>query len=74
MTPHVLTVMFVFARMDRRRLAVNELDTYLDSVPLYADFNRQYLKLDRAALANLIVGDLERNGAVRRLDGFLFVA
>ncbi len=74
MTPHVLTVMFVFARMDRRRLAVNELDTYLDSVPLNADFNWQYLKLDRAALTDLIGGELEQNGAVRRLDGFLIAA
>jgi hypothetical protein len=74
MMPHAFTVMFVFSLMDRRRLAVNELDTYFDSVPRYADFEWQYLKLDRAALADLIVGDLERNGAVRRLDGFLFVA
>ncbi len=74
MVSHVLTVMFVFSLMDRRRLAVSELDTYLDSVPRYADFNRRYLKLDREALADLIVGDLQRNGAVRRLDGLLFVA
>lgn len=71
MVRHVLKVMFVFSLMDRRRLAANELDDYLESVPLYADFNRQYLQLDRTALADLIVGDLERSGAVRRLDGFL---
>ena len=74
MVRHVLKVMFVFSLMDRRRLAVYELDDYLDSVPLYADFNRQYLNLDRTALTDLIVGDLERGGAVRRLDGFLFAA
>jgi len=71
MVRHVLKVMFVFSLMDRRRLAVDELDGYLESVPLYADFNRQYLQLDRTALADLIVGDLERSGAVHRLDGFL---
>lgn len=74
MVRHVLKVMFVFSLMDRRRLAVDELDDYLESVPLYADFNRQYLQLDRTALADLIVGDLERSGAVRRLDGFLIAA
>lgn len=74
MVRHVLKVMFVFSLMDRRRLPVDELADYLNSVPLYADFNRQYLNLDRTALADLIVGDLERSGAVRRLDGFLFAA
>ncbi|HKB82945.1 MAG TPA: hypothetical protein VKD04_07045 [Burkholderiales bacterium] len=29
---------------------------------------------ERTALADLIVGDLERSGAVRRLDGFLTAA
>jgi glyoxylase-like metal-dependent hydrolase (beta-lactamase superfamily II) len=74
MVRHVLKVMFVFSLMDRRRLAVAELDAYLASVPLYADFNRHYLHVDRAALADLIVGDLERGGAVRRKDGFLIAA
>ena len=74
MVCHVLKVMFVFSLMDRRRLAVDELDNYLESVPLYADFNRQYLRLDRAALAELSVGDQERSGAVRRPDGFLIAA
>src|SRR5258706_11641850 len=74
MVRHVLKVMFVFSLMDRRRLAVDRLDDLPDSVPLYADFNRQFLQLDRKALAELIVGDLERSGAVRRLDGFLIAA
>lgn len=74
MVRHVLKVMFVFSLMDRRRLAVDELDHYLESVPLYADFNRQYLQMDRSALADLIVGGLERSGAVRTLDGFLIAA
>ncbi|MEO8008117.1 MAG: hypothetical protein ABI728_06305 [Betaproteobacteria bacterium] len=34
MVRHVLTVMFVFSLMNRRHLAVNELGTYPDSVPL----------------------------------------
>ena len=74
MVRHVLKVLFVFSLMDRRCLAVKELDDYLESVPLYADFNRLYLNLDRTALADLIVGDLERSGAVRRLEGILFAA
>jgi glyoxylase-like metal-dependent hydrolase (beta-lactamase superfamily II) len=74
MVRHVLKVMFVFALMDRRRLAVAELDGYLEAVPLYADFNRRYLQLDRTAFAELIVGDLERSGALVRCDGYLMVA
>lgn len=71
MVRHVLKVMFVFSLMDRRRLAVDELGGYLESVPLYTDFNRRYLRLDPAALADLIVGELERAGAVRRMGGYL---
>ena len=74
MARHVLKVMFVFSLMDHRRLAMDQIDHYLDSVPLYADFNRQYLQLDQTALAALIVGDPERSGAVHRLDGFLAAA
>jgi glyoxylase-like metal-dependent hydrolase (beta-lactamase superfamily II) len=74
MVRHVLKVMFVFSLMDRRRLAVDELEGYLESVPLYTDFNRRYLRLDPPALADLIVGELERGGAVRRLDGYLTAA
>ncbi len=74
MVRHVLKVMFVFSLMDRRRLGVDELDAYLESVPLYADFNRLYLQLDRTTLADLIVGDLERSGAIRRRDGFFTAA
>jgi len=74
MARHVLKVMFVFSLMDRRRLALDQIDGYLASVPLYADFNQRYFRLDRRALAELIVGDLERSGAVRRLDGFLVAA
>jgi glyoxylase-like metal-dependent hydrolase (beta-lactamase superfamily II) len=74
MVRHVLKVMFVFSLMDRRRLGVDELGGYLESVPLYADFNRLYLQLDRTALADLIVGDLERSGAIRRRDGFFTAA
>jgi glyoxylase-like metal-dependent hydrolase (beta-lactamase superfamily II) len=74
MVRHVLKVMFVFSLMDHRRLAVNGIGDYLDSVPLYADVNRRFLQLDRTALADLIVGGLERSGALRRLVGFLIPA
>jgi len=74
MVRHVLKVMFVFSLIDHRRMAAAGLDAYLASVPLYAEFNRQYLQLDSIALTELIVGDLERTGAVRRQDGFLFAA
>ncbi|HEX4986267.1 MAG TPA: MBL fold metallo-hydrolase [Burkholderiales bacterium] len=71
---HVLKVMFVFSLLDRRGLAEKDLDAYFDSVPLYEDFNRRFLGLDRASLVDLVVGDLERRGAVRRHDGFLAAA
>lgn len=71
---HVLKVMFVFSLMDRGRLPRAQLPDYLASVPLYADFNARYLKLSDAALAELIVGELERAGAVTHDNGFLVPA
>jgi glyoxylase-like metal-dependent hydrolase (beta-lactamase superfamily II) len=74
MVRHALKTMFVFSLMDRRRLPVCDLQKYIDSVPIYRDFNRQFLTLEREAFIDLIVGELERSGTVRRIDGYLTTA
>ena len=71
MARHVLKVMFVFSLLDRQRLPLSRIREYLATVPLYADFNARYFQLNDAALAELIVGDLERAGAVKRSNGCL---
>ncbi len=74
MARHVLKVMFVFSLLDRRRLPLSHIPDYLATVPLYADFNVRYFQLSYAALAELIVGELERAGAVKRSNGYLIAA
>lgn len=74
MVRNVLKVMLVFSLLDRRRLPLAGIPDYLASVPLYADFNSRYLQLGKAELAALLVGELERTGAVKTLDGDLVPA
>jgi glyoxylase-like metal-dependent hydrolase (beta-lactamase superfamily II) len=71
MARHVLKVMFVFSLLDRQCLPLSRVPEYLAMVPLYADFNARYFQLNDAALAEMIVGELERAGAVTKVDGYL---
>jgi len=71
MARHVLKVMFVFSLLDRQRLPLGRIHEYLATVPLYADFNARYFQLSEVALAELIVGELERAGAVKESNGNL---
>ena len=43
----------------------------MDRVAVYREFNRSYLGLTPAALAALLVGELERAGAAARDGEFL---
>jgi glyoxylase-like metal-dependent hydrolase (beta-lactamase superfamily II) len=74
MARHVLKVMFVFSLLDRQRLPLKRIPEYLATVPLYADFNARYFRLNDAALAELIVGELGRAGAVKKSNGYLIAA
>ena len=74
MARHVLKVMFVFSLLDRQRLPLGRIPEYLATVPLYADFNARYFQLSEVALAELIVGELERAGAVSKLNGYLIAS
>jgi len=74
MARHVLKVMFVFSLLDRQRLPLGRIPEYLATVPLYADFNARYFQLSNVALADLIVGELERAGAVKKSNGYLIAA
>jgi len=71
---HVLKVMLVFTLLDRGRLPLSTLPTYLDEVAVYREYNRTYLHLTPQALAELLVGELERAGAVIRSGRFLIPA
>ena len=74
MARHVVKVMFVFSLLDRQRLPLGKIPEYLATVPLYADFNARYFQLSNVALAEMIVGELERAGAVKKSNGYLAAA
>jgi glyoxylase-like metal-dependent hydrolase (beta-lactamase superfamily II) len=68
---HALKVNLVFTLLDRQRLALADMPAYLDRIGLYRDFNRQYFRLPPAELAAVLIGELEKAGAVKREDGWL---
>jgi glyoxylase-like metal-dependent hydrolase (beta-lactamase superfamily II) len=65
---HILKVMLVFALLAGRRLRRDEVPAYVESVPVFRDFNRRFLQREPQALAELLVSELEQGGALRR-DG-----
>jgi glyoxylase-like metal-dependent hydrolase (beta-lactamase superfamily II) len=71
---HALKVILMFALLDQRRLSLAGLPSYVERVGIYRDFNALYFRLSGAALAEVLVGALERAGAARREDGWLVPA
>jgi len=48
-----------------------ELPAYVARVPILAELNTRYLGMTPAAMAEWLVSDLERAGALRRQGGML---
>ena len=71
---HALKVVLTFALLDRRRLALADMPAYLERVGIYRDFNTLFFKRSTAHLAELLIGELERAGAVRREGEWLVPA
>ncbi len=71
---HALKVNLVFSLLDKERLPLADLPEYLDRVGLYRDFNSLFFRLPPAGLAALLVGELEKAGAVKRQEGWLMPA
>jgi glyoxylase-like metal-dependent hydrolase (beta-lactamase superfamily II) len=68
---HVVKVLFTFAMLEKRAMPLAEVPAYLERVAILSEVNRSYLKKTPAALAEWLVGDLERAGALERRDGEL---
>ena len=71
MAGHALKVMLMFTLLERRKLPLDTLSEYLDGVTVYREYNRAYLRFTPSALAEMLVSELERGGAVRRNGEFL---
>jgi glyoxylase-like metal-dependent hydrolase (beta-lactamase superfamily II) len=68
---HVLKVMFVFALLDRQSMALADVAGYVGRVGCYRELSERFLGLDDAALAQWMLDDLERAGAIRIDNGLV---
>jgi glyoxylase-like metal-dependent hydrolase (beta-lactamase superfamily II) len=65
---HCAKVMLAFALLEKRSMPLAELPAYVARVPILAELNSRYLRMTPAAMAEWLLNELERAGAVRR-DG-----
>jgi glyoxylase-like metal-dependent hydrolase (beta-lactamase superfamily II) len=63
---HAARVMIVFALLEKRRLPLARLPRYVEEVGILRELNARHLHLTPEALAEWLVADLERSGAIRR--------
>ena len=63
---HAAKVMIVFALLDKRRLALAQLPQYVQDVGLIRELNDRHLHMTAEGLAEWLVADLGRSGAIGR--------
>ncbi|MBL8383165.1 MAG: MBL fold metallo-hydrolase [Burkholderiales bacterium] len=68
---HAAKVSLAFLLMLEGRIAIATLGARLAGMALVADINRALFRLDDAALADLLAGELVRSGVARRDGGWL---
>lgn len=66
---HVAKVMFVFALLERQLMPVSDVPGYLEHVPCYRQLSERFLAMAPAALAESLLADLTRAGAIRIAGG-----
>jgi glyoxylase-like metal-dependent hydrolase (beta-lactamase superfamily II) len=66
---HAAKVMLVFALLDKRRLPLAGLPQYVQDVSLIRELNERHLHMTPKALAEWLVADLGRSGAIGRDGG-----
>jgi glyoxylase-like metal-dependent hydrolase (beta-lactamase superfamily II) len=68
---HALKVVLVFALLDRERIALSGMPQFVERTGIFSDFNARFFRVPPATLAEQLIDELERVGAVRREDGYL---
>jgi hypothetical protein len=61
----------VFALLDKGSMPFDQLPDYLASVPVYRGLSDRFLQLGFAAMAEWLLADLLKSGAVRLEAGLL---
>jgi glyoxylase-like metal-dependent hydrolase (beta-lactamase superfamily II) len=62
---HAAKVMLSFALLDRQRIAIDHLESYVAGVPILQTLNERFLHLTTGQLTDYLVNDLKRAGAVK---------
>ena len=68
---HALKSLFVYALLDRGSMPLADVPAYLLKVPVYTQMREAFLGGTNAALAESLVGELVRAGALRIDDGMI---
>jgi glyoxylase-like metal-dependent hydrolase (beta-lactamase superfamily II) len=71
---HALKAMLSFTLLDRRRLPLAGMADYVARVGVYRDFNALLFKLPPQRLADMLIDELLRAGAVQAHEGWLLSA
>ena len=71
---HALKVLLTFRLLDRQRMPLADLPAYVERIPIYRDLNAACLRLAPGDLADLLVRELVRGGAVKIVDTHLLPA
>lgn len=74
MARNALRACFTFSLLDLQRLKEDELPAYLAGVPFFASVNERMLRLAPDELAQWLLSDLTRSGAVDVKDGWILPA
>jgi glyoxylase-like metal-dependent hydrolase (beta-lactamase superfamily II) len=68
---HVMKSMFVFALLDKRSMPLADVPGYVARVPCYRRVSERFLGVPPEGLAEWLVGDLLRSGAIAVTGGVL---
>jgi hypothetical protein len=68
---HALKVLLTFGLLDRRSMPLADLPAHVGRVAIFRDLNDACLRLAPSELADLLVRELVRGGAVRIVDAHL---
>jgi glyoxylase-like metal-dependent hydrolase (beta-lactamase superfamily II) len=69
---HCAKVMLSFALLEKRSMPLAELPAYVVRVPILAELNSRYFRMTPAAMAEWLLNELERAGALRRENDMLY--
>ncbi len=68
---HALKALLAFNLLDRQRMPLDEVVAFVERIPVFSEFNAIYFRREPKDLAQMLVGELERAGAVRVEQGVL---